>query len=86
MSKTLTTLATKNDLMNLQRDLTNLKERVDGHDEDIKSLRDLLAALKTSGSGNQATGATANDIILLRTRVRIVFYFVGNFELIQSYL
>lgn len=82
MSKLLATFATKDDLSLLSKEFEILRLRVNGHDEDIESLRELLNTMR-SGINGQSSGASSNDIILLRNRV--IHYFLSLAYLINKY-
>ena len=52
LTKLISGLASKDDLKNLEKELNLLKERVSTHDEEIISLRELINALKSSGTSS----------------------------------
>lgn len=69
LNKIIGTLATKEEFESLKKAIEELKSRVSHHDQEIATLKELLAALKDSLYNNP--GASSNEIMLLRNRVSL---------------
>ena len=68
----LATFASKDDFKKLEELIKKLRQQVDQHTYDIENLNDLFNSLKNMTSAppsKDINGVTANDILLLRSRI-----------------